>query len=748
MESFMSDALQTKELKKRVAKVTLDQCLSKTLDYLVPEHLREQIEVGMRVIVPLRGNPKEGTVTELCSESSFSTLAPLAEIVSKPLVSSNLLQLASWVASYYLAPLRKVLKLLVPSPIRENKSQKKRSLIHCLKSKEELRVLSSSLRIKKRAQARILDVFLKSEQNKLLLTEILESSKTSKSQIETLIELGVLSEEKITLEDLATAQYFISKPKVLNSEQEKAFDAIANSLNEEVFSPFLLQGITGSGKTEVYMQAIRRALSLQYGALILFPEVALTTQMIERFRSRFSEKIGIYHYRLSDGERADLWNRVEKGEIQIVLGARSSIFLPVKNLKLIIVDEEHETSYKQEESPCFNARDVAVMRAKLLKATVVLGSATPSLESYYNALKGKYTHLKLTQRPKCALLPKIHLIDMNREREKNKKLYIFSDPLLTAIKKRAEAGEQSLIFLNRRGYHTSLVCNSCQGCSMCPHCDISLTYHKKIHHLRCHLCDYTLNSIPKSCAQCGGSSQMLFKGFGTELVEAQLKKIFPQIRTLRMDADTTRHKGSHEILLKSFKSAKADVLIGTQMIAKGVDFPSVTLVGVLNADQSLHSPDFRASEHLFQLLTQVSGRAGRAQLHGEVMIQTYLPSHSLFSHLKNEDLKSFYEEEMKSRELFYYPPYSHIAKLMFSSQDEQKAKEITHFYREKLLKDLPSTFELLAVVPEVIAKLKGEYRFSFLVKGPSMTLFSKTTQHLLDHHPLPSSIKSLIEVDH
>lgn len=744
----MSDALQTKELKKRVAKVTLDQCLSKTLDYLVPEHLREQIEVGMRVIVPLRGTPKEGTVTELCAESSFSTLAPLSEIVSKPLVSSNLLLLASWVASYYLAPLRKVLKLLVPSPIRDNKSQKKRSLIHCLKSKEELKVLSSSLRIKKRAQARILDIFLKCEQNNLLLTEILESSKTSKSQIDSLIELGVLSEEKITLDDLASAEYFISKPKILNSEQEKAFDSIASSLNKEVFSPFLLQGITGSGKTEVYMQAIKKARDLGYGVLVLFPEVALTTQMIERFRSRFSEKIGVYHYRLSEGERADLWNLVEKGEIQIVLGARSSIFLPVKNLKLIIVDEEHETSYKQEESPCFNARDVAVMRAKLLKATVVLGSATPSLESYYNALKGKYTHLTLSQRPKSALLPKIHLIDMNREREKNKKLYIFSDPLLSAIKKRAEAGEQSLIFLNRRGYHTSLVCNSCQGCSMCPHCDISLTYHKEINHLRCHLCDYTLNSIPKSCAQCGGNSQMLFKGFGTELVEAQLKKIFPQIRTLRMDADTTRHKGSHEILLKSFKSAKADVLIGTQMIAKGVDFPSVTLVGVLNADQSLHSPDFRASEHLFQLLTQVSGRAGRAELHGEVMIQTYLPSHSLFSHLKNEDLKSFYEEEMKSRELFYYPPFSHIAKLMFSSQDEQKAKEITLFYREKLLKNLPSTFQLLAVVPEVIAKVKGEYRFSFLVKGPSMTLFSKTTQHLLDHHPLPTSIKSLIEVDH
>ncbi|MEI8300967.1 MAG: primosomal protein N', partial [Chlamydiota bacterium] len=519
-------------------------------------------------------------------------------------------------------------------------------------------------------------------------------------------------------------------------------------LELSTFQPYLIHGVTGSGKTEIYLQAIATVRKQGHSALMLVPEIALTTQMVERFRSRFQEKIGIYHHRLSDGERYELWHQIQQGKIRIVLGARSAVFLPLVDLKLIIVDEEHETSYKQsEESPCYHGRDVAIMRAKFCQATILLGSATPSLESYTNAKTGKYKLISLPSRVGSAELPNIHLLNMELEKQKTDGFTLFAPALLKAIETRIKLGEQTLLFLNRRGYNSLLICPSCQETQKCPHCDVSLTYHKAQNSLNCHTCGYEITPPPKHCPHCKLSSLLVYRGIGTEQVEASLKKIFPQVRTLRMDADTTKHKGSHQDLFKQFRSGKADVLIGTQMIAKGFHFPSVTLVGVLNSDGALHTGDFRAAEHLFQLLVQVAGRAGRAELSGEVFIQTLMPNHKLFTYLAKEDYVGFYEEEITSRKLFDYPPFVHLAKITFTGPCPDKTFDCAQLYYKKLLQELPKHYTLLPVIADRVSKIKQRYRYYFLVKGPSMASFSRAAKKVFENHPLKGDLKALIDID-
>ncbi|NGX27725.1 MAG: hypothetical protein K940chlam6_01663, partial [Chlamydiae bacterium] len=420
----------------------------------------------------------------------------------------------------------------------------------------------------------------------------------------------------------------------------------------------------------VYLQAIAHILKQGMGILYLVPEIALTAQTIERFKGRFGgEQIAVLHYRLSDGERFDAWHKIRKGEAKIVIGARSAIFSPVCNLGLIIVDEEHESSFKQsEEAPKYHARDVAVMRAKFSSCPVVLGTATPSIESYTNALQGKYQLHRLSMRADNASLPKVTIIDMKQEFERAKGFTLFSEKLLKGIKERYAKGEQILLFLNRRGYHTTAICSACSHIEKCPHCDLPLTYHRREATLSCHLCDFR-KPTPKSCPSCHADGPLKFKGAGTEMVERSLHALFPDIRTLRLDADTTRHKGSHEQIFKQFRSGKADVLIGTQMIAKGLHFPMVTLVGVLGLDGSLNIPDFRASENVFQLLTQVSGRSGRGELMGEVLIQTHLTKHNTILHAASGDFESFYAEEIETREMFGFPPFTHLVKFSFSGEE-------------------------------------------------------------------------------
>ncbi|MDX8430388.1 MAG: primosomal protein N' [Candidatus Algichlamydia australiensis] len=421
---------------------------------------------------------------------------------------------------------------------------------------------------------------------------------------------------------------------------------------------------------------------------------------------------------------------------------------PLPNLGLIIVDEEHDNSYKQtDEMPCYNGRDVAIMRAKLENAVCLLGSATPSLESYTNAKNGKYKLSILKNRPKNARRPKITLVDLMREAEKEKRIPLLSAPLLAAIEKRTALGEQSLLFLNRRGYNSFLLCSECNESIKCPHCELSLTFHKKENLLTCHLCDYTLNPPPRKCPKCAAET-LNYRGAGTEQVERTLKAIFPEIRTLRMDADTTRHKGSHDELFKQFRSGKADVLIGTQMIAKGLHFPAVTLVGVLNSDGAMNIPDFRSSENLFQLVTQVAGRSGRSLLEGEVIIQSRMPTHPLIQLAAKDDYENFYTQEIEERKLFHYPPFTQIARLIFSGLKDGATMSFAKDARDILLKLLPPTYEILPVVPCGYAKIRDRYRFQFLIKGPKKGFtLSNALINLQTKLKTPKETRYTIDID-
>lgn len=732
------------------AAVILDDAIERALDYAVPEHLQGSARPGMRVLVPVQKRFCKGTILTLKAAAEVASVKPLSELLSEePLVSEDLFELAHWISRYYCAPLYKVLKVILPPILRETVKEKKQLFIEPAISVNALASLCETLRQKKPTQAKVLDVLLKFPKG-ILLTKLLEEAEVSRSPVERLIEQKILHSLSVQIDRsvLGEVEYFQTQSKVLSEEQESALAKIRNSLDASRFETHLLYGVTGSGKTEIYLQAIEEAIKTKKGVIFLVPEIALTSQTIERLKGRFKEKIAILHHRLSHGERYDAWHHIRKGSAQIVVGARSALFSPVKNLGLIIVDEEHESSYKQqEEAPCYHARDVAVMRGKFSSATVVLGSATPSLESYYNALRGKYILSCLMERPAKATLPTVSIVDMRHEFEKAKRITLFSESLLHGIEKRLKTGEQTLLFLNRRGYHTAQLCSKCSHVIKCPHCEVALTFHLGENQLACHLCDYRLQPPPRECPSCHSLDGLKYRGAGTELVERSLHAIFPEIRTLRLDADTTRHKGSHEQLFKQFRSGKADLLIGTQMVAKGLHFPSVTLVGVLNADASLSLPDFRASEQVFQLITQVAGRSGRGQLPGEVIIQTSLPEHPIILQAANQDFPAFYAGEIAVRELFSYPPFSHLVKLTFTSTSDKKALEKANALRALLIQNLPPTFELYPVTPCGHAKIKDQYRFQLLIKAEQTAPITQALRSLAPQLFSSSDVRLSIDVD-
>lgn len=716
-----------------VAEVLLDDALDKPLDYRIPQNLLENIQVGSRVKIPVRNSKRQGTVIKLKKASAFSNLQEIISAFSEKVhVTPELFRLAEWIAFYYCTPLRKILKAILPSSVRGKSKAKEQWLIKPNVSLNQMASVCDELRKSHPLQALVLDAALKHPQG-ILLSKLLEIAEVSSSPIENLIKKKILLRQKVQIErsPLTHAEYFPTKPKILNDEQAQTLSLIQQSLEENRFEVRLIHGVTGSGKTEVYLQAMEHALQLKKGVLFLVPEIALTSQMIERLKSRFQEKTAILHHRLSHGERFDAWHQIRDGKTSIVIGARSAVFSPLQNLGLIIVDEEHEPSYKQsDEAPTYNARDVAVMRGKLANATVVLGSATPSIESYYNAQKGKYQLGVLKNRADQATLPAVSIVDMRAEFAKKKGFVLFSDQLLTAIKQRVQIGEQTILFLNRRGYHTAQMCLSCSHTLQCPHCDVNLTFHLGDNVLACHLCDFRLSPPPRACPKCHKEDVFKFKGAGTEMVERALHAVLPEVRTLRLDADTTRHKGSHELLFKQFRSGKADVLIGTQMVAKGLHFPQVTLVGVLNADSHLQIPDFRSSEIVFQLLTQVAGRSGRGALSGEVIIQTHLPDHSVIELAKKQNYEQFFEQEIALRELFCYPPFTHLVKIVFRGKDTAVVQKTANAFRETLIRTLPPSFEILPIVPCGHAKMKGDFRFQCLIKGqkigPLLTSLQKT----------------------
>ena len=530
-----------------------------------------------------------------------------------------------------------------------------------------------------------------------------------------------------------------------NEEQQQALDSIMDSMNTRTHRVFLLHGVTGSGKTEVYLQSIAHALELGLSSIVLVPEISLTPQTVARFKARFPDKIAVLHSRLLGSKRISEWHRISSGAAQIVIGPRSAIFAPVKNLGLVVVDEEHETSYKQEDVPRYNARDVAIKRAVLSKAIVILGSATPSLESFYAAKNGKFTLIELPERIDSRLLPAVDIVDMREEMTRAKKIPIFSQKLREWIDKDIVEKKQVILFLNRRGFSTFINCRKCGYVIKCKRCSVSLTYHFDKKKLVCHHCSFNMEP-PEICPECN-EAYLKYWGLGTEKVESELHRFFPAARIARMDTDSTHKRGSHDKVLSEFKDGHIDILIGTQMIAKGLDFPKVTLVGVISADTALNLPDFRSAERTFNLLTQVAGRAGRGDLGGRVIIQSYTPQHYSIQAAKTHDYNTFYDKEISLRKELYLPPFCHMASLTLRGRKEERVFKASEKLKDSLEKENKSkNIEILGPAPSPISKMKGMYRWNIFLRAERAENITSILKKALDKNK-SSGIIITVDID-
>lgn len=569
------------------------------------------------------------------------------------------------------------------------------------------------------AQKRLIDT-LRANQDEMPVSDLIKTAKVSESAIATLLKRGVIEsfEAEVRRDPLALAELPDTEVFKLTKAQAAALQAIEKQASQHNFATMLLHGVTGSGKTEVYIRAMRDALKAGQGAMMLVPEIALTPILSRRLRAHFGDQIAIFHSSLSKGERFDEWSRLRSGEARIVLGTRSAVFAPVQNLSLIIIDEEHDTSYRQEESPFYNARDTAIVRAQKESAVVVLGSATPSLESFHNAQSGKYQLLTLPDRVANRPMARAEMVDMKEVFARRKKPAIFSDQLLEAIDQTRARGEQTIILLNRRGYSSFILCRSCGESISCPNCDVTLTYHQGDRTLICHYCNHH-ERAPSQCPVCA-SKFIYYIGEGTEQIEEILRKRFPELRIGRIDRDTKQRRHEFETTLLDFAKGEIDLLVGTQMLAKGHDFPNVTLVGVVSIDAGLALPDFRAAERAFQLITQVAGRAGRGDLPGRVLIQTYHPHQYALRHACAQDYRGFYDEEVRHRRNHGYPPFVALALMLIRHKEQARANAIAHELRNALAKANDAhTCRILGPAPAPFARLRGEHRVQLLVKARS-----------------------------
>jgi len=596
-------------------------------------------------------------------------------------------------------------------------------------------------------QRKILDA-LHANGGELPVEALLQITGTTEAPLKTLAKHGMIEIEtrNVNRDPFARHTLIPSLPLDLMPEQATALESVREALSAESPRPILLHGVTGSGKTEVYLQGIAHALEQGKGAIVLVPEIALTPQTVERFRARFGDRIAVLHSNLSDGERHDEWHRIRSGEARVVIGARSAVFAPVRDLGLIIVDEEHEPSYKQSDAPRYNARDVAVMRAHLLKCVVLLGSATPALESWANAQSGKYRLCTLSERADYRQMPAIRIVDMRIETQRQGHAGIFSKELLDAIHSRLSTGEQTMLFLNRRGFSSSLVCPKCGFVSECHQCSVSHTYHRTGELLRCHMCGCT-KPVPAKCPQCADPA-FRYAGFGTQRVEAVMHKCFPHARIARLDADTTTRKTAYEDILGAFRDGKIDILVGTQMIAKGLHFPNVTLVGVVFADLSLHVPDFRAGERTFQLIAQVAGRAGRGDVSGDVYIQTYTPHHTAIQSARRLDYEGFCAEELEFRRELDYPPAAHLICLTLRGRHEGEVQLASAQYARALDKELSAGGARVSeAVPAPLAKIKNVYRYQIIIRSRSVARVTAAIKTVYKRIPLPATTALSIDVD-
>jgi primosomal protein N' (replication factor Y) (superfamily II helicase) len=753
--------------------------LDQSFTYSLPDTLRHRVQAGCRVLVPFGTRKLVGVVLRTHSEKPQGTIREALRLLDEePALGDDLLKLGRWISAYYCAPLGETLRAMTPlaADVRRGKvysltksgreaarqlhlgsgeqdraaevlklldarplsasylSQKVENAAGVLKSLEKkgfveaediaserdpLRAPAARLRVefalrveeKMPKAERELLAYLELHPGQHNVAELAKSTALASTSARALARRGAV---KLTLERVSSLAAPPRAPHALNPHQQAAYDQIANALTSGGFRAFLLEGVTGSGKTEVYLKAIDAALAFGRGALLLVPEIALTPAVAGQFHHRFGGRVAILHSAFNDAERAQEWRRIRSGEAGVVVATRSGVFAPVRNLGLIVVDEEHDQSYKQQDTPRYHGRDVAVVRARDAGAVIVLGSATPSLETRYNAENGKYTLLSLPERIEQRPMPEVTLVDMRQEFLDTRKQATFSRALIDAVTHRLENNEQTMLLLNRRGFSSFVVCRACGEKLECANCSVTLTYHRRDRRMLCHYCNYAAR-VPDRCPKCD-SEYMQFVGLGSERVEDELHQAFPRARIARLDRDTVGGKKDYEVILAGFREHEFDILVGTQMIAKGHDIPNVTLVGIVNADIGLGLPDFRAAERSFQLLTQAAGRAGRGSTPGIVLIQTVNPEHYAIVCAAEQNYQKFYSKEIEFRRLMHYPPYGSLANLIIRARDEEEAiaKSAT---LGRLLNPNPEGIRVLGPAPAPVAKLKNDFRFQMLLKA-------------------------------
>ncbi|MBN2604452.1 MAG: primosomal protein N' [Bacilli bacterium] len=751
--------------------------VDRTFDYLVPAELEEIIEIGQRVTVPFGPRLIMGYVLDLKENTEIGKLKSINKILDiTPVLNQELLELGKTLSMQNTSPLVSIYQAMLPQALKSKykktlrvkdstklslelalrfnkfglltyddslkpyfKEIKKEMLegnivlkyeVSQFKNKsylKKLKLINPEVMISGSKQKAIIE-YLKTNQD-ALKSVVMKDLNTTASPIKSLVDKGIVEEySEETYREVKSIYGIRKKEVVLNQEQQVVYDAIKKQLNEE--KVFLLHGITGSGKTEIYLNIIEDVLASGKEAIMLVPEISLTPMMVSRFKGRFGDQVALMHSGLSAGEKYDEWRKIVRQEVKVVVGARSAIFAPFTNLGIIIIDEEHTSSYKQEDSPMYHAKDVALERIKHFRIPLVLGSATPSVESYYKALYHEYELLQLTHRANHTTLPNVYIEDMRFEFQGGNRS-IFSKRLAELIQDRLHKKEQILLLLNRRGHSTFVMCRNCGEVIMCPNCDISLTYHENKNRLVCHYCGHN-ESNPTICPSCG-STHIRYMGIGTERVEEYINVTFPEAKVIRMDTDTTNFKGAHEKMLFDFEQ-NGDILLGTQMISKGLDFPKVTLVGVIAADMSLGLPDYKAIESTFQLLTQVSGRAGRHDLEGEVVIQTYNPDHYAIKHAKHHDYEAFYHTEMEIRKLAGYTPYFNLVQIILSDKDvklvlKHGSKLVLH-----LRKTLEGNVTVLGPVLPKIARINNYYRAQIIIKYQSSNNMDEVLKNIYSEY--------------
>lgn len=695
--------------------------IDRPFTYKVPEEFNNEIKIGQIVKVPFgKGNKtSEGFILNLKNDDNikFKTKNIAAILVKDPVIDEDDINLIEFLREKTLCKYIDAFRLLIPVGIMKGAKAKKKRVI-VLKN-EDLSNIKNPDGYKKIIE------FFKTNSGKYTKSELINEHSISQYKLNKLIENEVLSIEEESVFRYNDRVYNKDSAKTLTIEQENIIREYINSDDKM----FLLKGVTGSGKTEVYMKLVERVLLEGKSAIILVPEIALTPQMIERFKGRFGVNVALFHSKLSDGERFDEWFRVKEGKAKVIVGARSAIFLPAKNLGLIIIDEEHENTYKSEQNPKYQTKEIAEYLSELKGCKVILGSATPSIETYYRALTGEMKLLELNSRVDNKPMPPMKVIDMRNELKGGNKS-LFSRELFIAIQERLKRKEQIILFLNRRGFSTFVSCRSCGYVFKCDECDISMTYHKN-GLLICHYCGKTKRE-PRECPKCH-SKYVKFFGAGTQRVEEEVKKYFNNAGILRMDVDTTRDKHSYERIYNTFKNGEADILIGTQMVSKGLDFKNVTLVGILAADMSINIPDYRAAERTFQIITQVAGRAGRGDKQGEVLIQTYTPQHYSLQYAVNYDYEGFYEKEFTVRAMMKYPPFGKLLLINGTSKKEELLKNFMHKIT-MMIKPLVEScldIEILGPIPCMISKVKENYRWQIVIKGEFDSYFSKNIKEIL-----------------